>query len=65
MWYKHMLDTNNTFDESHVSLLSANQLMSIMFQLRKVVNHPKQILLKRERERKIEAARVESAGEQF
>lgn len=42
-------------------MLSSKQLLSIMFQLRKVVNHPKQIYYKKQEMRLKENNRVESA----
>lgn len=62
-WYKALLygKNNNTLNSSYLSMLSSTQLMSILFQLRKVVNHPKQILLKREEERAREAKRIDHA----
>ena len=44
-----------------LSLLTYGQLLSTLSQLRKVANHPKQILLKRDRDRAAEAARLRSA----
>jgi len=54
-WYKSLLRRH---DDAYLALLSNFQILSILSQLRKVVNHPKQILLKRERERAKEANKV-------
>ena len=55
-WYRNIL-------KQHISdlgsLISGEQLLNILSQLRKVVNHPKQILIKRERERLLEKRRIE------
>jgi SWI/SNF-related matrix-associated actin-dependent regulator of chromatin subfamily A member 5 len=55
-WYKQVIGK----DYSTLSLLSKQQLTHILSQLRKVVNHPKQIYLKRLEVRKREAKRVQS-----
>lgn len=55
-WYKKVIEK----DYTSISMLSVKQMLHIMSQLRKVVNHPKQIYLKRLEFREREAKRTSS-----
>ena len=66
-WYRSILSINDpcnldTSVRGDVSLLSNTQLQHILSQLQKVVNHPKQILIKRESDRHAENSRVMNAA---
>lgn len=45
-WYKNFITRNSGGNREYLRLLSQTQLTSILFQLRKVVNHPMQIYYK-------------------
>lgn len=66
-WYRSVLSINDPRNldstlSGSISLLTNTQLQHILSQLQKVVNHPKQILLKREADRHKENNRVLNAA---
>ena len=69
-WYQSLLSVaaSNEPNAIHDVLVDKEQMLHLISQLRKVVNHPKQILLKRLEERRREVARVaelREAGSEF
>jgi SWI/SNF-related matrix-associated actin-dependent regulator of chromatin subfamily A member 5 len=61
-WYQRTL----TKDEDMEQLMSFNQLMAVMMQLQKVVNHPKCLLIQMDRDREKAAAMARRAeGSEF
>ena len=66
-WYRTILTVNDPRNtdsnlKGDISLLTNTQLQHVLSQLQKVVNHPKQILLKREADRHLENTRVLNAA---
>lgn len=56
-WYRSVL--YKSMDKFELSPdLSRAQMLSMLFQLRKIVNHPKQIIMLREKEREVEKRRL-------
>lgn len=66
-WYKSFI-TRHTDDSDYLRLLTLAQVQNILSQLRKIVNHPKQLYYKRLELRKKEKSRIEElkfSGSEF